>query len=81
MIFNLITIKYLQRIKKKLKFAEEKIRENLKIKLLRSNQDNLQKKDETKMRKKCKKIVLKKLKVKKNEYREELKSSYGIEKI
>ena len=40
MIFNQIIIKYLLKIKKKLRIAEEKIREELKDKTVEINQDN-----------------------------------------
>ena len=82
MTFNLIIIT-LQKIKKKIKDAEEKIRESLKDKALEEvNSDkslnNQNEKSEKKMLKK--KFQVKMKRKEKQKYREELKSTYGLKR-
>ena len=62
--------------KEKIRLAEEKIREELKDKIIDNNQDNLQSENENKDEKTDEKVIQNE----KQEYRDKVKSSYGIKR-
>ena len=62
--------------KEKIRLAEEKIREELKDKVIDNNQDNLQSENENKDEKTDEKVIQNE----KQEYRDKVKSSYGIKR-